>query len=152
MWSASGFASVSDCKHRLEPNLEKPAHQGSLNAEPIQRSRPGWPHSWRMSTQSPSFNWPCYATQRRKSWNCPLSAKYVIWVWCSDWLFCLTMIPAKQLHPFDISRIRFCDKNTVDVAQLRSEMDGFLNRISALFLQRKAGHVHSYTRHVSHQK
>ena len=60
---------------------------------------------------------------------------------------------AESVASIAISRIRFCDKNTVDVAQLRSEMDGFLNRISALFLQRKAGHIHSYTRHVSrHQK
>lgn len=46
-------------------------------------------------------------------------------------------------------RIRFCDKSTVDVAQLRSAMDDFMARITGLFLQQKASQIHSYTRHVS---
>lgn len=46
------------------------------------------------------------------------------------------------------SRIRFNDKNTVDVAQLRAQLDGFMNRVSALFLQRRAHQVHSYTQHA----
>lgn len=46
-------------------------------------------------------------------------------------------------------RIRFCDRNTVDVAQLRQTMDTFLSWIGALFLQRKAAHIHCYTQHVT---
>ncbi|CAL1167388.1 unnamed protein product [Cladocopium goreaui] len=49
----------------------------------------------------------------------------------------------------ELDLIRFCDKNTVDVSQMRAAMDGFMNRINTLFLKQKALQVQSYTRHVS---
>ena len=48
-----------------------------------------------------------------------------------------------------LSRIRLCDKNTIDVAQLRLALDDFMKKVSALFLQRKAGVIQSYTRHAT---
>ncbi|CAL1163458.1 unnamed protein product [Cladocopium goreaui] len=48
----------------------------------------------------------------------------------------------------ELDLIRFCDKNTVDVSQMRAAMDGFMNRINTLFLKQKALQVQSYTRHV----
>ena len=42
-----------------------------------------------------------------------------------------------------------CDKSTTDVAQLRSALDAFSRKITALFVERKAPLIHSYTRHVA---
>ena len=60
-----------------------------------------------------------------------------------------SFIQSWELFDFTLARIRLCDKSTVDVTQLRSALDGFMKKVSALFLQRKAGIIHSYTRHVS---
>lgn len=46
-------------------------------------------------------------------------------------------------------RIRFNDRNTVDVAQLRAAMDSFLARVTALFVNRKACNIHCYTHAAS---
>ena len=46
-------------------------------------------------------------------------------------------------------RIRFNDRNTVDVAQLRAAMENFLARVTALFVNRKACHIHCYTHAAS---
>ena len=46
-------------------------------------------------------------------------------------------------------RIRFNDRNTVDVAQLRAAMENFLARVTALFVNRKACQIHCYTHAAS---
>eukprot|EP00435_Cladocopium_sp_Y103_P021208 s316_g5.t1 len=46
-------------------------------------------------------------------------------------------------------RIRFNDRNTVDVAQLRAAMDSFMDRVTALFVKRKACNIHCYTHAAS---
>lgn len=55
-------------------------------------------------------------------------------------------------HWSNLLRIRFCDASTVDVAQLRAALDGFISRITSLFVNRKADSVQGYTNFVTWKK
>ena len=97
---------------------------------------------------------------------CWLSVRNQCWVhiadsndvWCSSrrdgidsWkqLYIAVSVSALLSCLMATLRIRFNDRNTVDVAQLRAAMDSFLARVTALFVNRKACSIHCYTHAAS---
>ena len=122
-----------------------------MSREPNRNRRPEQPVSFSRLSQRPSFNWLWWWMLPRKRLSCSLHAKNVIFL-RQIWRV-VQIVPADSLSSICCSmvklRIRFCDSSTINVAQLRQTMDQFLSRISTLFVQRKAAHIHCFTQHVA---